>query len=54
MMEPDQALNRVSLVVHSLRYLSTQLEGAPFASLLRLLADDLDACLEALDSNKNN
>ncbi|BCS89983.1 hypothetical protein PSDVSF_32250 [Pseudodesulfovibrio sediminis] len=54
MMEPDQALNRVSLVVHSLRYLSNQLERVGLAALLNLLANDLDACLEALDSARNN
>lgn len=45
----DQALNRLSLVAHSLRYLAEHLDYAGIGSLLAVLADDLEGCLQALD-----
>jgi hypothetical protein len=48
-MTKEQALNRLSLVQQSLRFLADQLGGKGLGSLLQLLADDLEACLIALD-----
>ncbi len=48
-MTAQDALNRLSLVQHSLRHLSDALSCVGLGSLLRLLSDDLEGCLEALD-----
>ena len=49
-MTPTDALNRLSLVQQSLRHLSDTLGNNSLASTLRLLADNLENCLLALDT----
>ncbi len=45
----DEALNKLSLVAHSLKFISTQKEGTELGSLLELLGYNLAECLLALD-----
>lgn len=45
----EDALNKLSMVVHTLRYISSQEEGSDLGALLQLLGFDLEECLLALD-----
>lgn len=46
----EDALNKISMVAHTLRYISSQEEGSDLGALLQLLGIDLEECLLALDS----
>ncbi|MCJ2164639.1 MULTISPECIES: hypothetical protein [unclassified Pseudodesulfovibrio] len=46
----DDALNRLSLVAHSLSFLAEQNNGTNLGALLTLLEYRLQECLMALDS----
>lgn len=46
----ENALNKLALVAHTLRYISSQEEGSELGALLQLLGIDLEECLLALDS----
>jgi len=45
----ELTLNKLSLVVTSLRYVAAMKEGSPLASFLNLISGDLEDCLLALD-----
>ena len=45
----ENALDKLSLVAHALRFLSSQQEGTDLGALLQLLGINLEKCLLALD-----
>lgn len=45
----DEVLNKISLIVTSLRFASAEKEGSRLGALLELLSGDLEDCLLALD-----
>jgi len=45
----ENALNKLALVAHTLRYISSQEDGSELGALLQILGIDLEECLLALD-----